>query len=110
MGGCIDGAFNTGYVLVATYPVRSDESERRKQPRSVRKKLNAISSTSAATRIATPEPVAGPVSRQWVQGEAHPVELLEHTHGKTLPESDLRVILRGKSLSFTPPLRPGIQW
>ncbi len=27
-------------------------------------------------------------------------ELLEHTHGKELPESDLRVILRGKSLEF----------
>ena len=29
-------------------------------------------------------------------------ELLEHTHGKEPPESDLRVILRGKSLEFYP--------
>jgi hypothetical protein len=27
-------------------------------------------------------------------------ELLEHTHGKELPECDLREILRGKSLEF----------
>jgi putative DNA methylase len=39
--------------------------------------------------------------RRWVKDEAMRLkELLEHTHGKTLPESDLRVILRGKSLEF----------
>ena len=39
--------------------------------------------------------------RRWVKGEATRLkELLEHTHGKELPESDLRVILRGKSLEF----------
>jgi hypothetical protein len=39
--------------------------------------------------------------RRWVKDETVRLkELLEHTHGKTLPESDLRVILRGKSLEF----------
>jgi hypothetical protein len=39
--------------------------------------------------------------RRWVKGETTRLkELLEHTHGKELPESDLRVILRGKSLEF----------
>ena len=37
----------------------------------------------------------------WVKSETKQFkELLEHTHGKELPESDLRVILRGKSLEF----------
>ena len=39
--------------------------------------------------------------RRWVKSESRQLkELLEHTHGKELPESDLRVILRGKSLEF----------
>ena len=52
-------------------------------------------------RIATPEPVSWSRMRRWVKDETIRLkELLEHTHGKTLPESDLRVILRGKSLEF----------
>jgi len=39
--------------------------------------------------------------RRWVKDESTRLkELLEHTHGKELPLSDLRVILRGKSLEF----------
>lgn len=39
--------------------------------------------------------------RRWVKEETVRLkELLEHTHGKALPESDLRVILRGKALEF----------
>jgi hypothetical protein len=39
--------------------------------------------------------------RRWVKEEGERLkDLLEQTHGKTLPESDLRVILRGKSLEF----------
>jgi hypothetical protein len=39
--------------------------------------------------------------RRWVKDEAAQLkELLEHSHGKELPESDLLVILRGKALEF----------
>jgi putative DNA methylase len=48
-----------------------------------------------------PEPVSWARMRRWVKEEAFRLKgLLEHTHGKSLPESDLRVILRGKSLEF----------
>jgi putative DNA methylase len=39
--------------------------------------------------------------RRWVKEETVLLkDLLEHTHGKELPESDLRLILQGKSLEF----------
>ena len=92
--------FDAGYVLVATYPIRSDETKgdsgafgSRKIEYDIihvcRKRLNKI------------EPVSWARMRRWVKDEAsHLKELLEHTHGKDLPVSDLRVILRGKSLEF----------
>lgn len=52
-------------------------------------------------RLDPPEPVSWARMRRWVKEETVRLkDLLEHTHGKTLPESDLRVILRGKSLEF----------
>jgi putative DNA methylase len=92
--------FEAGYLLVATYPVRSDES----------KGENASFGSQTIEydvihvcrkRITNPEPVSWARMRRWVKDETLRLkELLEHTHGKTLPESDLRVILRGKSLEF----------
>jgi hypothetical protein len=39
--------------------------------------------------------------RRWVKEETeHLKGLLEHSHGKALPEEDLRVVLRGKALEF----------
>ena len=92
--------FEAGYLLVATYPVRSDES----------KGENASFGSQTIEydvihvcrkRLEAPEPVSWARMRRWVKDETVRLkELLEHTHGKTLPESDLRVILRGKSLEF----------
>ncbi len=92
--------FEAGYLLVATYPVRSDES----------KGENASFGSQTIEydvihvcrkRLAAPEPVSWARMRRWVKDETVRLkDLLEHTHGKTLPESDLRVILRGKSLEF----------
>jgi len=92
--------FDAGYVLVATYPIRSDETKGEKAQfgsqkieydviHVCRKRLNKI------------EPVSWAKMRRWVKSEATRLkDLLEHAHGKDLPESDLRVILRGKSLEF----------
>ncbi len=92
--------FNSGYVLVATYPIRSDETKGDAGAFGSRKIEYDIIHV-CRKRIATPEPVSWARMRRWVKDEAMRLrELLEHTHGKTLPESDLRVILRGKSLEF----------
>jgi len=92
--------FNAGYVLVATYPIRSDETKGDAGAFGSRKIEYDIIHV-CRKRIATPEPVSWARMRRWVKDESLRLkELLENTHGKTLPESDLRVILRGKSLEF----------
>ena len=92
--------FNAGYLLIATYPIRSDESKGDSGAFGSRKIEYDIIHV-CRKRITAPEPVSWSRMRRWVKDEAKRLkELLEHTHGKTLPESDLRVILRGKSLEF----------
>ena len=92
--------FDSGYLLVATYPVRSDESKgERGQFGS--KKIEYDIIHVCRKRLEEPQPVSWSRMRRWVKSESRQLkELLEHTHGKELPESDLRVILRGKSLEF----------
>jgi hypothetical protein len=94
--------FNAGYVLVATYPVRSDETKGDGSNAAFgSKKIEYDIIHVCRKRIGTPEPVSWSRMRRWVKEESKRLkDLLEHTHGKTLPESDLRVILRGKSLEF----------
>ena len=92
--------FDAGYVLITTYPIRSDESKG-DSGQFGSKKIEYDIIHVCRKRLDTIEPVSWARMRRWVKGEASRLkELLEHTHGKELPESDLRVILRGKSLEF----------
>ena len=92
--------FDAGYVLVATYPIRSDETKGESGAFGSRKIEYDIIHV-CRKRLSAPEPVSWARMRRWVKDESVRLkDLLEHTHGKTLPESDLRVILRGKSLEF----------
>jgi len=92
--------FDAGYVLIATYPIRSDESKG-ESGQFGSKTIEYDIIHVCRKRLAAPEPVSWARMRRWVKDETVRLkELLEHTHGKTLPESDLRVILRGKSLEF----------
>ena len=92
--------FDAGYVLVATYPIRSDETKGETGAFGSRKIEYDIIHV-CRKRLDAPEPVSWARMRRWVKEETVRLkDLLEHTHGKTLPESDLRVVLRGKSLEF----------
>lgn len=92
--------FDAGYVLVATYPIRSDETKGDAGAFGSRKIEYDIIHV-CRKRLADPEPVTWAKMRRWVKSEAVRLkELLETTHGTTLPEPDLRVILRGKSLEY----------
>jgi hypothetical protein len=92
--------FDAEYLLVATYPIRSDESKGENADFGSRKIEYDIIHV-CRKRLHEPEPVAWSRMRRWVKEEAERLkELLEHTHGQSLPEPDLRVILRGKSLEF----------
>ncbi len=92
--------FDAGYLLVATYPIRSDESKG-DSGQFGSKKIEYDIIHVCRKRLAEPDPVSWARMRRWVKEETVRLkELLEHTHGRELPESDLRVILRGKSLEF----------
>lgn len=92
--------FDAGYVLIATYPIRSDESKGQ-GAQFGSKTIEYDIIHVCRKHLTAPEPVSWARMRRWVKDETVRLkDLLEHTHGKTLPESDLRVILRGKSLEF----------
>lgn len=92
--------FDAGYYLVATYPIRSDETKGTNAAFGS-KKIEYDIIHVCRKRLDAVKPVSWARMRRWVKDEAKKLmELLEHTHGKELPESDLRVILRGKSLEF----------
>jgi hypothetical protein len=92
--------FNAGYLLVATYPIRSDETKGATGAFGSRKIEYDIIHV-CRKRLEEPQPVSWARMRRWVKDEAARLkELLEHSHGKELPESDLLVILRGKALEF----------
>ena len=92
--------FEAGYYLVATYPIRSDETKGEKGAFGSRKIEYDVIHV-CRKRLKDPEPVSYAKMRRFVREEAERLKgLLESVHGKTLPEADLRVILRGKSLEF----------
>ncbi|MDR0466078.1 MAG: hypothetical protein LBH94_01835, partial [Deltaproteobacteria bacterium] len=94
--------FDAGYLLTATYPIRSDETKGDAANAAFgSKKIEYDIIHVCRKRLHEPEPVSWSRMRRWVKEEAERLkELLEHVHGKNLPEPDLRVILRGKSLEF----------
>lgn len=92
--------FDAGYTLVATYPIRSDETKGAGGAFGSRKIEYDIVHV-CRKRLETAPPVSWARMRRWVKEEVQTLKtLLEQTHGKDLPESDLRVILRGKALEF----------
>lgn len=96
----LEALFNAGYLLVATYPIRSDETKGATGAFGSRKIEYDIVHV-CRKRLEEPKAVSWARMRRWVKDEAAQLkELLEHSHGKELTESDLLVILRGKALEF----------
>ena len=92
--------FEAGYYLIATYPIRSDETKGDNAAFGS-KKIEYDVIHVCRKRLAEPEQVSYARMRKFVREEATRLKsLLETVHGKELPEADLRVILRGKSLEF----------
>lgn len=91
---------DAGFVLAAAYPVRSDETKGENAAFGSQKIEYDIVHV-CRKRLEAPQPVSWARMRRWVKEEAFRLkELLEHSHGKGLPESDTLVILRGKALEF----------
>lgn len=101
--GVLSSLFNAGFILTASYPVRSDETKGAGgKPGTFGSQLIEYDIVHVCRkRLAEPKAVSWARMRRWVKDEAAQFkELLEHSHGKELPESDLLVILRGKALEF----------
>ena len=97
----LQALFNAGYILVATYPIRSDETKGESGAFGSRKIEYDIVHVCRKRPEEQLQPVSWSRMRRWVKDEAARLkELLEHSHAKNLPESDLLVILRGKALEF----------
>ena len=98
----LEALFNAGYVLVATYPIRSDETKGSAANAAFgSKKIEYDIIHVCRKQLDVPQPVSWAKMRRWVKDEVgYLKELLEHSHSKDLPEADLRVILRGKALEF----------
>ena len=92
--------FEAGFLLVRTFPVISDESKGDKGQFGS-KKIQYDIIHVCRKRLEEPTPVSWARMRRWVKEEtARLKDLLEHTHGTSMNESDLRVILRGKALEY----------
>lgn len=99
----LEALFNAGYILVATYPIRSDETkgEGAKPGTFGSQKIEYDILHVCRKQLDDPQPVSWAKMRRWVKEEVGRLkELLEHSHGKNLPEADLLVIMRGKALEF----------
>jgi len=96
----LESLFEAGYILVATYPVRSDETKGETGAFGSRKIEYDILHV-CRKRLGDIQPVAWAKMRRWVKEEtAHLKDVLESSHGNALSDADLRVILRGKALEF----------
>ncbi len=92
--------FEAGFYLVATYPIRSDETKGDKGAFGS-KKIEYDIIHVCRKLLSEPETVSYAKMRKFVREETERLKtLLENSHGKDLSEADLRVILRGKSLEF----------
>lgn len=97
-------------MLVATYPSCRDETQRSKTPfgaGSIEYDIVHV----CRKRLAEPEPVSRAKMRRYVRDEAARLKkLIEGTHGRELPESNLRIILIGMALElYSRTLWPGAQ-
>ena len=98
--GVLRSLFDAGFVLVATYPVRSDESKGEGAEFGSQKIEYDIIHV-CRKRLDPPERVSWASMRRWVKEELSRLHsLLQHYQSRQLSEADIRVILRGKALEY----------
>lgn len=98
--GVLESLFDAGFILEATYPIRSDETKG-EYASFGSKKIEYDIIHVCRKRLEAPTPVSWAKMRRWVRDEmARLRNLLELYRRDLLPEADIRVILRGKALEF----------
>jgi putative DNA methylase len=95
----LESLFDAGFYLVATYPIRSDETKGTGQFGSKQIEYDIIH--VCRKRHQAPKPVSWAKLRRQVLSDVRALqELLEHHQNEGLPEADLQVIRRGKALEY----------
>ena len=95
----LESLFDAGFYLIATYPIRSDETKGTGQFGSRMIEYDIIH--VCRQRHEEPKPISWPkLRRQVLQDVRELKELLEHHQEEGLPEADLQVIRRGKALEY----------
>lgn len=98
--GVLRSLFDAGFVLVATYPIRSDESKGEYASFGSRKIEYDIIHV-CRKRLGAPERVSWARMRRWVKDELERLQgLLQHYQKREISDADIRVILRGKALEY----------
>lgn len=96
----LESLFASGLILVATYPITSDETKGENSEFGS-KKIEYDIIHVCRKRLDDPRPVSWPKMRQWVRAELGRLRrLLESYRARDLSDADVRVILRGKALEF----------
>ena len=99
----LEALFDAGYILVATYPIRSDETKGNDaNPAFGSKKFEYdIIHVCRKRPVSEVEPISWVKMRRWVREEvAQKKNMLELYRQAKLPKSDIRMILLGKALEF----------
>jgi SAM-dependent methyltransferase len=92
--------FEAGFILVATYPIRSDETKGEGGAFGSRKIEYDILHV-CRKRLAEPTAVSWAKMRRWVKEEVkNQQRILELYRNQDISEADIRVVLRGKALEF----------
>jgi putative DNA methylase len=95
----LESLFEAGFFLVATYPIRSDETKGTGQFGSKMIEYDIIH--VCRKRQTEPTPISWAKLRRQVLHDVRDLtDLLEHHSEEGLPEADLQVIRRGKALEY----------
>ncbi|HAP93551.1 MAG TPA: hypothetical protein DCM26_02865 [Desulfotomaculum sp.] len=95
--------FEAGYILISTYPIRSDETkgEGSKPGTFGSQKIEYDILHVCRKRQEEPTPVSWAKMRRWVKEEVkNQQRILELYRNQDISEADIRVVLRGKALEF----------
>jgi putative DNA methylase len=95
----LESLFDAGFYLVATFPIRGDETKGQGQFGAQKVEYDIIH--VCRRRQGGPSPISwAKLRRQVLHDVRNLQELLEHHQEEGLPEADLQVIRRGKALEY----------